>query len=451
MPTPYPAPRQPNIPDAHSPTEPDAHAPDYLASPTPDQTAFAKGGPVGGAAGPTGWRNNPEVLLILMAAVMPLSFSTWMALLNNFSVEIADFTGKEIGILQSLREIPGFLAFTAVFALLIFREQTFALMSLMVLGLGVAISGYFPTVIGLYCTTVLMSIGFHYFETMQQALSLQWVAKDRAAMVMGRQLSAKSIASLLMFGGVWVMMEIFAMPYRGVYVAGGALTILGAIIAWMVFPKFKDAHPQTRKLILRRRYWLYYALTFMAGARRQIFTVFAGFLMVEKFGYDVGTITILYLLNHAINMVLAPKIGRLIGKWGERRALIVEYSGLFIVFTSYAFVQNAHIAAGLYVIDHMFFAMAIAMKTYFQKIADPGDISSTAGVSFTINHIAAVFLPAAFGLLWLVSPSAVFITGAVLALGSLILSLNVPHDPRPGNEVVLGGTQPAAAVGQGAR
>jgi predicted MFS family arabinose efflux permease len=286
---------------------------------------------------------------------------------------------------------------------------------------------------------------------MQQALSLQWVAKNRTAMVMGRQLSAKSIASLLMFGGVWVMMEIFNMPYRGVYVAGGALTIIVAIIAWMVFPKFTDAHPQTRKLILRRRYWLYYALTFMAGARRQIFTVFAGFLMVEKFGYDVGTITILYLLNHAVNMVLAPQIGRLIGKWGERKALIFEYCGLFIVFTSYAFVQNAHLAAGLYVIDHLFFAMAIAMKTYFQKIADPRDISSTAGVSFTINHIAAVFLPAAFGLLWLVSPSAVFLTGAVLALGSLILSLNVPNDPRPGNEVVFGSTRDVGAVGQAAR
>tara|TARA_R110002012_G_scaffold159889_2_gene321564 strand:- start:69 stop:1412 length:1344 start_codon:yes stop_codon:yes gene_type:complete len=447
MPTPYPTPKSTEMPPAHNPTEPDAHAPDNLAASAPDKTAFV---PLT-ANGQSGWRGNPEVLLILMAAAMPLSFSTWMALLNNFSIEMAGFTGREIGILQSLREIPGFLAFSAIFALLIFREQTFALISLLILGVGVAISGYFPTIVGLYCTTVLMSIGFHYFETMQQALSLQWVAKNRTAMVMGRQLSAKSIASLLMFGGVWVMMEIFNMPYRGVYVAGGALTIIVAIIAWMVFPKFTDAHPQTRKLILRRRYWLYYALTFMAGARRQIFTVFAGFLMVEKFGYDVGTITILYLLNHAVNMVLAPQIGRLIGKWGERKALIFEYCGLFIVFTSYAFVQNAHLAAGLYVIDHLFFAMAIAMKTYFQKIADPRDISSTAGVSFTINHIAAVFLPAAFGLLWLVSPSAVFLTGAVLALGSLILSLNVPNDPRPGNEVVFGSTRDVGAVGQAVR
>ncbi len=369
---------------------------------------------------------------------MPLSFSTWMALLNNFSVEMADFTGREIGILQSLREIPGFLAFTAIFVLLVLREQTFAVLSLLVLGIGVAISGYFPTVIGLYCTTVLMSIGFHYFETMQQALSLQWVRKDRTAMVMGRQLSAKSISSLIMFGMVWVMLEVFAVEYRYVYLFGGALTVLAALFVWGAFPKFADAHPQNKKLILRKRYWLYYALTFMSGARRQIFTVFAGFLMVEKFGYDAATITLLYLLNHVINMFLAPKIGKMIGKWGERRALVFEYVGLFIVFVSYAFVENHILAGGLYVIDHLFFALAIAIKTYFQKIADPADISSTAGVSFTINHIAAVFIPAAFGLLWLISPGAVFLAGAAMAFVSLVLALNVPHDPEPGNEVIRG-------------
>ena len=182
----------------------------------------------------------------------------------------------------------------------------------------------------------------------------------------------------------------------------------------------------------------------MSGARRQIFTVFAGFLMVEKFGYDAATITLLYLLNHVINMFLAPKIGKMIGKWGERRALVFEYAGLFIVFVSYAFVENHILAGGLYVIDHLFFALAIAIKTYFQKIADPADISSTAGVSFTINHIAAVFIPAAFGLLWLISPGAVFLAGAAMAFVSLVLALNVPHDPEPGNEVLRGYKSTAA-------
>jgi hypothetical protein len=137
------------------------------------------------------------------------------------------------------------------------------------------------------------------------------------------------------------------------------------------------------------------------------------------------------------NVFLAPKIGRLIARWGERRALIFEYVGLIGVFTAYAFVTNATIAAGLYIIDHLFFALAIAIKTYFQKIADPADIAATAGVGFTINHIAAVVIPAAFGLLWLVSPAAVFLSGSVMAVFSLLLSLNVPTAPAPGNEVVI--------------
>ncbi|MGD8905959.1 MAG: MFS transporter, partial [Gammaproteobacteria bacterium] len=125
------------------------------------------------------WRR-PEMLLFLMAAGVPLSFATWQALLNNFAIEAAAFTGAEIGILQSLREIPGFLAFAVVFVLLILREQSLALLSLALLGVGTALTGFFPTVIGLYCTTVIMSVGFHYYETIQSSLALQWIDKSRA-------------------------------------------------------------------------------------------------------------------------------------------------------------------------------------------------------------------------------------------------------------------------------
>ena len=73
-------------------------------------------------------------------------------------------------------------------------------------------------------------------------------------------------------------------------------------------------------------------------------------------------------------------------------------------------------------------------KTYFQKIADPADMASTAGVAFTINHIAAVVLPALMGLLWLVSPPLVFIVGAMMAVISLLLARWVPTNPASGTE-----------------
>ena len=379
------------------------------------------------------WRR-AEVLILLMAGAVPLSFATWQALLNNFALESAAFTGAEIGMLQSLREIPGFLAFTIVFVLLLFREQTLAYVALALLGIGTAITGLFPTVIGLYCTTILMSLGYHYYATVQTSLSLQLVDKRRAPEFFGRLIAVGSATSIITFGLIWLAFDWLELGFKWVYALGGGVTFTVAIIAYAVFPRISSKVEQNKKIVLRSRYWLYYALTFMSGARRQIFVVFAGFLMVEKFGFDVTAITLLFLVNAVVNIFFAPRIGRLIGRIGERRALILEYTGLIVVFAAYALVEHAGLAAILYVIDHLFFALAIAIDTYFQKIADRADIASSAGVSLTINHIAAVLLPVVMGMIWLISPPAVFLTGSALAAVSLYLSFHVPRHPEPGNE-----------------
>jgi hypothetical protein len=382
----------------------------------------------------TGWRS-PAVMLMIMAAAMQLSFAAWWNLMNNFAVHELDFTGKEIGIQQSIREIPGFLSFLAVYFLLFMREQTLAYLSLLCLGIGVAVTGYFPTIWGFYLTTFVMSVGFHYYETAAQSLSLQWLPKATAAASMGKIIAVGAFAQLVAYGLIFVGWGSFNLSFTTVFLIAGCLTLVVLVFLFVAYPSFREGIPQHKKLILRKRYWLYYALTFMGGARRQIFTVFAGFLMVERFGYEVHEVAALFFINGAINMLLAPKIGKLIVRFGERRALTFEYIGLIGVFATYAFVTNVWLAGALYVIDHAFFAIAIAMKTYFQKIADPAEIAPTAGVSFTINHIAAVFIPVTFGLLWLVSPAAVFLVGAAMAGVSLVLARLIPSNPDIGNEV----------------
>jgi hypothetical protein len=380
----------------------------------------------------------PKNLLILMSVAMTLGFATWMALLNNFVIEKAAFTGAEIGMLQSIREIPGFLAFTAVFVLLILKEQTFAYLSLAVMGVGITLTGYFPSVLGLYLTTFIMSVGFHYYETVKQSLALQWLSIEEAPVMLGRLIAASSVASLVAYSFLWLAQDHFGLSYKTIYAVGGGACLALTLFMWLAFPRFQAKIPQRKHLLMRKRYWLYYALTFMGGARRQIFTVFAGFLMVEKFGYSVSDIAALYIINHLFNWAFAGRIGALVGRIGERRALTFEYCGLFCVFTAYAFVNDATWAAGLYVADHLFFSLAIAIKTYFQKIADPADMASTAGVAFTINHIAAVVIPVLFGLVWLVSPMAVFLMGSGMAVISLVLARNIPRAPSAGNEVVFG-------------
>ncbi|HED14909.1 MAG TPA: MFS transporter [Gammaproteobacteria bacterium] len=383
-------------------------------------------------------RQRPEVMLMCLAAAIPFSFATWQALLNNFAIERAAFTGADMGLLQGIREIPGLLAFAVVLLLLLVREQRLFYWMVVLMAAGTAVTGFFPSVLGLYLTTVLMSLGFHYQETLQSSLSLQWLPKNNAPEILGRIISTRSFAAILSFAMVWLLSEKLALEYHWIYLAGAGISLLIVLGTAAFFPHFQAHIVQNKKLIVRRRYWLYYALTFMAGARRQIFVVFAGFLMVEKFGLSVGTISLLFLLNATLNIFLAPKIGRMIVRWGERRALICEYIGLIIVFYAYAVVETAWLAMILYVLDHLFFAMAISIKTYFQKIADPADIASTAGVAFSINHIAAVILPVLLGVVWMISPAAVFFTGTGIAVISLLLAFNIPTQPMPGQEVVFG-------------
>jgi len=379
--------------------------------------------------------NKPENLLLAMAFILPLVFSVWMVLLNNFVIEKAAFTGKEIGILQSLREIPGFLAFTAIYVLLFIKEQKLAILSLGITAFGVAITGYFPTEYGLYITTIIMSVGFHYYETVSQSLTMQWMKKEETAHFMGRMLAAKSAASLIAFGSIYLLMDTWAWSYQATYLLFGGTALVLTLFLAASFKTFPVTHEQHKGIVLRKSYWLFYALTFFSGARRQIFVVFAGFLMVEKFHYSVAEISVLYLINYVFNWLFAAKIGKLIGIIGERTVLRIEYIGLFILFIAYGLAENATFAAVLYVIDHLFFALAIAIKTYFQKIARPQDIAATAGVSFSINHIAAVFIPALLGLVWLTNPSWVFYVGAGFALCSLILSSLIPENPEPGIEL----------------
>ncbi len=394
------------------------------------------------------WRR-PIFLLFVMALAMPIAFNTWSALLNNFVIEVADFDGSDIGWLHTVREIPGFLAIGVIALIIFIREQILGLVALIMLGVATALTAQFPTMGGILTLTMLSSIGFHYYETVNQSLQLQWIAKKDAPKVLGWLMAMGSAVTFVAYGLIVLMWDRMGLTYNTVYMISGGLTAIIALFCLFAYPQFEAPNPQLKTFILRKRYWLYYALQFMAGARRQIFVVFAGFMMVERFGFDVHEITSLYLLTLMSNVFIAPVVGRVVGVFGERRALLFEYAGLVAVFLAYGgvyfFGWGVLIAAGLYVVDHIFFALALALKTYFQKIADPQDIAPTAAVAFTINHIAAVFLPAGLGYLWLVSPAAVFVAAASMASISFLLAMLIPRHPSKGHETVFQHRLTAAA------
>lgn len=402
-------------------------------------SAIARGGLAG----------SPVVFLMVLHFVNWVGFAGWNAMLHNYTIEKLGFGWFEAGLTQTVREIPGFLAFTAIFWLLWLKEQTFAYISLVVLGIGVALTGQVSTLTGMLLATFVMSVGFHYFETMNKSLQLQLLPKAEAPAFMGRIASAGAAAQFATYGALalagTIGWQVSASSYSGLYLSIGALCVLCTLLALGLFQRFEGPVPQRKQLVVRRRYWLYYVLTFMSGARRQLFMAFGGFLLVKKFGFNVFEMAKLMLVTALLNVMLAPRLGELVKRIGERRSIMLENIVLIGVFIGYATTSSWQVAGALYIVDGIFFTLILAQSTYFQKIADPADMAATTSVAFTINHIAAVAIPVSFGLLGMGNPSIIFWLGAGIATISLMLSFLVPRHPEPGRETVL--APPPAAPG----
>lgn len=364
-------------------------------------------------------RRRMYIYLLIMTIAVAAGFQAWRTLYNNFAVDIVGLTGQQIGIIQSVREIPGFLALLVIYLLLFISEHRLAALSIAILGLGVGLTGSMPTYQGMVFTTLIMSFGFHYYETVNQSLTLQYFDLKKAPVIMGRLRAMGSATNLVVGGSIFLLS--MKLDFQQIFWLFGIIVILTAIWCFTQNPTSSNVAPQHKKMVLRSRYWLFYMLNFFAGARRQIFVAFAVFLMVEKFKFSIQEVTLLFIVNNIINWWLSPAIGRAVNKFGERKVLSLEYTAMIFVFISYAYVESKLLVAFLYVLDHIFFNFSLAIKSYFQKIAEPSDIAPSMAVSFTINHIAAVVVPALGGMLWMVDYKIPFLAAAGISCISLAL------------------------------
>ena len=356
--------------------------------------------------------------LIVLTISSTVGLQAWFTLFNNFAVDVAGLDGHHVGMIQSIREIPGFLSLLAVFMIMFIKEFRLSTLSVFILGLGLAMTGLFPSYLGLILTTLIMSFGFHYYETTNMSLTLQYFDETTSPWVSGKQRSYAAASNIAV--GLTIYLMVFIFNFTAIYLVFGCLIMAAAIWGMVQDPSDSRVPPQRKKMILRRKYGLFYFLTFMAGARRQIFMAFAVLLMVQKFNYSVQQVTILFVVNNLINFYLSPLIGKSIIHFGERKVLSLEYLSLIFIFGAYAVTGSKLVVAVLYILDHIFYNFSIAIRTYFQKVGDPRDVAPSMAVGFTINHIAAVFLPALGGLLWLIDYRIPFISGAIMSLVSLI-------------------------------
>jgi predicted MFS family arabinose efflux permease len=202
---------------------------------------------------------------------------------------------------------------------------------------------------------------------------------------------------------------------------GGLAALAG--LALIPFRFGNDHLPPKRRVRFRKRYWLYYALAFLLGSRRHIFTTFAIFLLVREHGIPVQTTALLFLANSLINTYAYQGIGKLVARLGERWVLSVGFALLIFVFLGYAYIPYLPLLYALFVLDNVIFGTSMANATYLQKIAvSEEELTSNLSLQQTLNHVSAVVVPVLGGTIWtLFGAQAPFLMGVGIVVISLVL------------------------------
>lgn len=367
--------------------------------------------------------------LMVLTFAQAASLLGWNALYTNFAVEAAQLTGAQNGVVHSVRELPGLLSVGVIALLLVMREVTLTSLAVFVCGLGVMATGLFPDFGGLLVCTFILSTGFHYFEATNQSLTLQYFSISEAPVVIGRLRAATAAGSFLM--GCAILFLAGGFDYQPLFLTAGSVAALAGIWAFFQRPERQGLPPQRRGMILRARYRLFYLLTGLSGARRQIVSVFAMFLLVQHFEFTLREMSLLLLGGHLINWIVNPYIGKIINTHGERRLLCIKYVCIMGICAAYVYCRHAWLAAALYIVDQLLFCFTISIRTFFQKIADPEDIAPSMAVGVTVNHIAAVAVPVIGGMLWMIDYRIPFWMGVGFAALSLAAALRIPKVPAP--------------------
>jgi predicted MFS family arabinose efflux permease len=331
-------------------------------------------------------------LLTLAAAVFlaRLGQGLMNGVATNFYVDTLNLTGSQVLWLTSVREVPGlllvFLAAAICYLPLVWRAAG----SLLLMGVGFGLYATTHSYAALLAMVVVASIGFHNWGPTEGALALGMVGKERSGRVLGSLASVGSLASIVGVGLAALLSSNLSL--RAFYVVGGAIIVLGAAVV-LRLPRSTGHQAAARassRIILRRRYWLYYVLTFFEGTRTQVFGAFGTLVLVEYYGLRVGQISALLAGSMLLNFLLAPYFGRLLDRVGERIMLTTSYVALALCFVGYATVHNAWFLAGMLLGINLLITLRIGLSAYVNRIAPPEDLSATLSAGVSVNHISSV-------------------------------------------------------------
>lgn len=307
---------------------------------------------------------------------------------TNFFVDVLGLSGKQVLWLNGIREIPGlFLIFIAALLVRLPLSRRAAL-AVILMGTGYGLYAVTNSYLSLIVAVLIASFGFHNWGPLNSSLGLSLATKENSGRVLGSLGAVGSLAAIVGMGTLALLST--RLPLRAFIGIGGVLIVVGGIIVSRLPTNLGGVKKDQPRLLLKRRYWLYYVLTFFEGCRTQVFGSFGTLVLVQNYGLEAGQISLILLASAVVNLFVVPRFGHLIDCVGECKMLTVGYAGMALCFMVYAMVHNVWALAAAFIGIQLLVTLTMGLSTYVNRIALPGELTPTltAGVSF--NHISSV-------------------------------------------------------------
>jgi len=372
--------------------------------------------------------------MLLATLLFGAAGGIFQAILNNYLSEVHGFGAEARGWLELPRELPGFLImFVAGVMLTRMRESQMAAAAMTFTAAGALGLGYLsPGTALLVLWVSVYSLGDHIIFAVEGPLGLKLARAGGEGRRLGQLGGARNLGTIVGVGGVFLLTRALGDRYPLFYLMA-ALCGVGA--AWY-YQRLRVGHgdPPSRRLVMKKKYRIFYAISALFGIRKQIFLAFGTWVLVSLHDVPVSTIAFLYFIASALGVAIRPLLGDVIDWLGERVVLAVDELLLLVICMAYAFSSDVFSAPwdlyalyAAYVFDSVLFALRVARTTYLKKIADdPADITPTISMGITIDHAVAMSLPVLSGYIWdAYGYRWVFILAGTIALAGFFVCLRV--------------------------
>jgi predicted MFS family arabinose efflux permease len=266
-----------------------------------------------------------------------------------------------------------------------------ASVSLALMGIGYGLFTITNSYTALIAVALISSLGFHNWTPLQGALAMNMTTRERSGRVMGSLTSVMSLATIFGMGIIAIITRIFQdMSLRTFYAAGGFIIIVAAALLTRVPSDVGRTDTAQPRMLIKRRYWLYYVLILFQGARTQVFHAFGVLVLVRYYSMPVWNVSLLLVAGAVVNLFIAPIFGSLIDRYGERIVLSVGYVLLALCFVGYATIHNIWALSGLLITINLLLTLGMGLSTYVNRIAPKEELTPTLTAGVSVNHITSV-------------------------------------------------------------